>query len=185
MEIAITYITLGILYTIACVMDGSDVKPLWKKWLGVKLAALADYYDPEFCRKVDKCPYPKKYLAAKEDIRLLKAELNSYRNKPCIPLELQETRFDNVKLESNICISESDVFEAMREMEMARMYGISHMIPAWRIVDGLVERCKQNVVNGIFETIKRENLVNIEVDKESRRPAIIVRGWLYVGRKRT
>ena len=116
---------------------------------------------------------------------MLKAELNPYRNKPCIPLEIQETRFDNVKLESYICIPESDVFEAMREMEMARMYGISHLIPAQRTVDGLVERYKQNVVNGIFETIKRENLVNIEVDKESRRPAIIVRGWLYVGRKRT
>lgn len=29
----ITIFSLFILYTIACIMDGQDVKPLWKKWL--------------------------------------------------------------------------------------------------------------------------------------------------------
>lgn len=38
---------LFILYTIACCMDGPDLKPLWKKWLGKKLYHKAKYFWPE------------------------------------------------------------------------------------------------------------------------------------------
>jgi hypothetical protein len=55
--IAITYITLAILYTIACVMDGPDVKPLWKRWLGSKLEAQANKLKPiNYCNRAD-CLY--------------------------------------------------------------------------------------------------------------------------------
>ena len=38
---------LFILYTIACCMDGPDLKPIWKKWLGKKLYHKAEYFWPE------------------------------------------------------------------------------------------------------------------------------------------
>lgn len=38
---------LFILYTIACCMDGPDLKPIWKKWLGKKLYHKAKYFWPE------------------------------------------------------------------------------------------------------------------------------------------
>lgn len=39
---------LFVLYTIACCMDGPDLKPIWKKWLGKKLYHKAKYFWPEF-----------------------------------------------------------------------------------------------------------------------------------------
>lgn len=39
--------TLFILYTIACCMDGPDLKPIWKTWLGKKLYHKAKYFWPE------------------------------------------------------------------------------------------------------------------------------------------
>ena len=38
---------LFILYTIACCIDGPDLKPLWKTWLGKKLYHKAKYFCPE------------------------------------------------------------------------------------------------------------------------------------------
>ena len=38
---------LFILYTIMCCMDGPDLKPIWKKWLGKKLYHKAKYFWPE------------------------------------------------------------------------------------------------------------------------------------------
>lgn len=43
-SIGIAYIVCGFLYLIACVMDGPDVKPLWKKWMGFKFYGFAKYY---------------------------------------------------------------------------------------------------------------------------------------------
>lgn len=40
------FFTLFILYTIACCMDGPDLKPIWKKWLGKKLYNKAKYFWP-------------------------------------------------------------------------------------------------------------------------------------------
>ena len=44
--IATTYIICGVLYIIACVMDGQDVKPLWKKWVSRRLEKSANYFFP-------------------------------------------------------------------------------------------------------------------------------------------
>lgn len=67
-------------------------------------------------------------------------------------------------------------------MEMARRCG--YPIPARRTIEGLVENGRQGILDAICHTIKKENVVNIDIDRESRYPAILMRGWLYVGRKR-
>ena len=42
----ITVFSLFLLYTLACIADGQDVKPKWKKWLGGKLEKMANKYYP-------------------------------------------------------------------------------------------------------------------------------------------
>lgn len=41
------FFILFILYTIGCCLDGPDLKPVWKKWLGKKLYNKAKYFLPE------------------------------------------------------------------------------------------------------------------------------------------
>ena len=43
---AITIFILFVLYTLACIADGPDVKPIWKKWLGKRLERMANKYYP-------------------------------------------------------------------------------------------------------------------------------------------
>lgn len=42
----ITIFILFILYTIGCCLDGPDLKPKWKKWLGGKLERMANNLKP-------------------------------------------------------------------------------------------------------------------------------------------
>lgn len=177
------YILFVIFYTIACIMYGPDVKPLWKKWLGVKLADVANYYYPiDYCNR-DKCFYPKRYRNALKSIRELKEELEKLKKyrRP----NIQVTTFDNVRLESNIEIPEWEVMNSECESKrlMSQVFP-AHLLPPHLNLNFIIENAKRNCVKGIEKTIEDNNLVNIEVDKESHYPAIIIRGWLYVGRKR-
>jgi len=40
----VTIFILFLLYMTACIMDGPDVKPLWRRWLGGKLERWADKF---------------------------------------------------------------------------------------------------------------------------------------------
>lgn len=42
----IAIFVLFVLYTLACIADGPDVKPVWKKWLGKRLEKMANRYYP-------------------------------------------------------------------------------------------------------------------------------------------
>lgn len=41
------FFTLFVAYTVACCLDGPDLKPLWKKWLGNKLYDKAKKFYPQ------------------------------------------------------------------------------------------------------------------------------------------
>ena len=43
---ATAYIILSILYMLACIADGPDVKPRWKKWLGKRLETISNSLYP-------------------------------------------------------------------------------------------------------------------------------------------
>ena len=48
--ITVSIFALFILYTLACIADGQDVKPIWKRWLGGKLEQYADRLKPiDYC----------------------------------------------------------------------------------------------------------------------------------------
>lgn len=84
------YIVCGILYTIACIMDGQDVKPLWKKWVGKRLERAANYF------------FPIKYVTRYVPL------------PPPTPMEHYDydiTRFDSKKIESIAYINECDIMD--------------------------------------------------------------------------
>lgn len=83
-------IFLFILYTLACIADGQDVKPLWKRWLGRKLEKMADSLHP-----IDYCiPAACKFG-------------NRFRTP-----EYHPTTFDSARIEKNVMITECQLAEA-------------------------------------------------------------------------
>ena len=76
---------LFILYTTGCCLDGPDLKPVWKKWLGKKLYNKAKYFSPAL-----------NYLFA-----------------PIEPpkVEYYKTTYEPIKLQCRISISEMELFE--------------------------------------------------------------------------
>lgn len=163
----ITIFTLFVLYTVACCMDGPDLKPKWKKWLGGKLERLANYYYP--INYVCKIRYKTRWKT---------------REIPCIPTEaLDLVTFDAKKIEQCIILGESELYEARMNDEMMRIRGI----PMWQVPGILsegeiVDRAKKKCVYEILDNVKQ--FINIEVDRQSRDPDIIVRGHINVGVKR-
>lgn len=188
-NIGIAYFVCGFIYLIACIMDGQDLKPLWKKWLGLKLADIADLYYPiDYCI-MPKCKYYNGLKKAKKEIKGLRNDL-SVTKRELVRLKLdridrQYATFDSVRIESEpYIITEDEVFRAYRNEEQARNRGYSHLLPPWETIEGLKACTKERIIKNIYETIKRNEFVNIDIDTESRYPAIIMRGWLYVGRKK-
>ena len=166
MTIAITYITLGILYLLACIADGQDVKPLWKRWLGCKLEGWADNLKPiDYCN-VGKCKFYQEYWLNK--------------NKPKI--EVPQVRFDAEKIESHMMLTESELYRARMLEEEAIRHGKSiFMTPYHKTVDGMVDDAKQRCADEILKLTRR--YITIDVRKDECRGAITIDGTLYVGRR--
>lgn len=151
------YIVLGVLYMVACIMDGQDVKPLWKKALGKRLEKVSNYF------------YPIEYVTRTEYL-------------PSQPIYIKEATFDAVKVESRIMIGEGEVYEARKQEEMARQHGYPHLVSRWKTVPFMVEEAKKRCLQELFEQAKQG--VTLAVDEESHWPGIIVSGSMYVGVKR-
>lgn len=153
------YIVCGIIYTIACVMDGQDVKPLWKKWVGKKLEKAANYF------------FPIKYIT---DTKVVKEYVPLPSPTPFERCDYDHVTFDAVKVESQATIMESDLMMAFGHVPY----------PKSDIANILINENKRECFNAIFRKIAAENVVNFDIDRETQRPNIIVRAWMYVGRKR-
>ena len=167
MTIAITYITLGILYMLACIADGQDVKPLWKRWLGCKLEGWADNLKPiDYCIRAE-CKYWQSY------------QLNDYRTK----CEIPQVRFDAEKIASRMVLTESELFRARMIEDDARRHGMPlHLIPRRETVDGMIDEAKMRCVNEVLKLAQGH--VDVEVREDECRGEVFIEGALYVGRKR-
>ena len=155
MTIAIIYITLGILYTVACVMDGQDVKHLWKRWLGSKLESYADRLKPINYCNTGKCKFAQ--------------------------IAFEHSRQNTRLIASERCINEGELMRAMSDEQFARRY--HYPIPPSHTVDGLVENAKREIVRSLLSTA--ESYINIEVRKEEHFPTIYVYGSMYVGKNKS
>ena len=180
--VGIAYLFCALLYLVACIMDGPDVKHLWKKWLGLKLADAALHFYPIHYCKIEHCIYPKKCREASDEIADLKKCIDSFLSMRNRPLEV--TKYDMVKIESEpYLISEDQLFRAHRMQHEAKIRGEEFLLPYHETVDGLISLAKESVVRNILQTIKNGEFVQINVDDTSRYPEIIVNGFAYVGNK--
>lgn len=182
-----TLFFLFVLYTIACCMDGPDLKPLWKRWLGKKLEGYADSLNPiDYC-VIGKCKYYK--VASIDYARLmmkhvrLKREFDAFK-KTVLSVPPVEVSYHDIKrIQETFILREGDLYEARMNEKMAERRGI----PLWQIphlmtVDGIVNRTKDTCLCKILDSAKQ--FVTIEEDRESCFPDIIVRGSLNIGAKR-
>ena len=172
-----------VLYTLACIADGPDVKPLWKRWLGLKLERWADNLKPinycygTFCKCYQEAQlaeeYKQRYEAMLEEIY----KINALNTRPRIII----SDYDIKQIEEAFIIGESELSGAYIHEEMAKRHGYpSYMMV--NSVDRMVEEVKFKCIGKVLDIAK--SYVRIDVDHESRYPEIIVRGSLHVGVKR-
>ena len=152
--LGVAYTICGILYIIACVMDGQDVKPLWKKWVSRRLEKAANYF------------FPIKYVTETKYIPLASPT-------PWERDGFDYTTFDARKIQCVSKICETDIAD-----ELLR-YGNNGIN-----LDCMIAQRMRYCMNSIFDTIRQENFINFAVDRESAYPNILIRAWLHVGKKR-
>jgi hypothetical protein len=145
-------------------MDGPDLKPRWKKWLGMKLEGYANELKPiDYCLR-GKCRF---YNIA---------TMNALNSTPCLVV----SDYDIKKIEQAFLLSDGELFEARMHEDMARRSGM--FLPPMMTVDGIVARTKEKCLYSVIDAVKP--FVTIEEDRESNYPEIIVRGSIHVGVKR-
>lgn len=165
MTIAVIYITLGVLYTIACVMDGQDVKPLWKRWLGSKLESYADKLKPiDYCKRFN-CIYYHRALQAERDAVVQKRMAAMAAANATIRISSESGT--PLLVSEAVCINEFDVMDAHHR------YGTS----AKSI---LIHQAKQRIVRSISAAIEKDNFVHFDVHEDRSRYETYVTGELSV-----
>ena len=156
--IVTTIFTLFVLYTIACCMDGPDLKPLWKRWLGMKLEAKANSLHPiNYCNKGD-CQYFLQWMPPQ---------------KP-IPVEVHQ--YGMKRIAHDVHINESQLMRARYHEEMARAHNIP--LPQFQTVEGLVNDAKELCARMLLDSILP--YINFKVTNGDWRPEIIVSGSIEV-----
>lgn len=177
--------SLFIIYTTACCMDGPDLKPKWKYWLGSKLESMAVEFKPiNYCR-YHKCRF---YRKSEYDLPALReqyesllqniTECNLTNSRPTIFV----SQYNIKKIEHVFRLVESELFDARIQEHIADERGISlFQLPQTLTVDGLVNRAKSDCMRSVIDAVKP--FVVIEEDRKSDYPNIIIRGTLYIGTK--
>lgn len=156
MTIKLTFLFfLFIGYTLACIADGPDVKPLWKKWLGWKLERYANklkpinYCNKPFCEHVERA------------------------------MKMPQIHFLSDILEKNILLDEGDMYEATMLEELSRKKNLP--LPRRKTRHGMIEEGKEMCIKSISNSIVP--YIDIKIDEDSRYPGVIISGRLMVGKK--
>lgn len=160
----ITIFILFILYTTGCCLDGSDLKPKWKKWLGEKLERMANNLKPiNYCN-------PHSRLCPKRVNPMVDA-LNYYRRNE-----------DLQKLDSYVILRDSQLRDARINERLAERNGGVQSLPPYMTVSGVIEDAKRRCREELFMYVRRQELIKFQVDEESDFPNVIVKAVLYVGK---
>ena len=160
----ITIFILFILYTTGCCLDGSDLKPKWKKWLGGKLERMANSLKPiNYCNPHSRlCP---KWVNPMVDA------LNYYRRNE-----------DLQKLYSYVILRDSQLRDARKNELLAERNGGVQSLPPYMTVSGVIEDAKRRCMEELFMYVRRQGLIKFQVDEERDSLNIIVSAVLYVGK---
>lgn len=144
-----------ILYTIACVMDGPDVKPKWKHYLGAKLEHFADGLKPiDYCVHT-KCKYFGMYCENPP---------SSYK-----------------KIEEIVEVNEYDLFEARRNEEICRLHPIP--FPPSKTVNWIMEDARERAKRSVLMCIE-QNFLTTKIIKEEDCGKVLVGCSVYVKKTR-
>ena len=165
-------------------MDGEDLKPRWKWWLGKKLESYANKFKPieycnmEHCRyysiaTYDYPQYEKAYLNILREI----AMMNALNSNPVI----HKAEYELKELKSSSIINHYDLSKARLAENFSRDTGLYMFNTGELTFEGLISNAKKKVIDSIAASVK--SFISIDVDRCSRKPDIIVNGTLYVGIK--
>ena len=155
--LATTYIICGVLYIIACVMDGQDVKPLWKKWVGKRLERAANYF------------FPIKYVS---ETKYKYVPINT--PSPFEHCDYDHLTFNAEKIHATHLITETDMRDVLSFVEYRREDAVQR----------LIRERKSRCVHAICQKIADGGYITVEEDRRTRYPNILIRAWVYVGKKR-
>ncbi len=161
--ITVTIFTLFVLYTLACIADGPDVKPLWKRRLGWKLERWANGLKPiDYCQMVS-CKYYQEYLS---------------RPRPSqqIPMECSTSKVRLI--EKAYKIGEDQLYQARRNEDMARERGL--FIPPHMTGEGMMNEYKQMITDDLTKELKP--FVSIKVIHDEYDYCIRIIGSILVGK---
>lgn len=143
----VTIFILFLLYMAACIMDGPDVKPLWKRWLGTKLEIHAHRLKPiHYCRPYE-CRF---YHYAMKAEREAKRQRRVAMEASNAMLHSSYERGEQLKIEDCVCINEFDVMDAQRR------YGANAKA-------FLVEQAKHHITRCVAAAIEKHSLVHFEI----------------------
>lgn len=172
-----------VLYTLACIADGPDLKPRWKRSLGLQLRDMANNLHPiDYCSH-DRCRY---YFDATErlphyrnsynDLIRHIAEMNALNCTPTVFI----SEYDIKNIESTCMIYEDELYHARRNEQIAAERGI--MVPECISVHRLLQKAERDCINSCIDEAKK--YVQITEDRESNWPNIVVRGNIFVAKKK-
>lgn len=175
--------TLFVLYTIACCLDGPDLKPRWKRSLGLQLRDMAnnlhpiDYCSHDRCRyyfdATERLPY---YRNSYEELMRHIAEMNALNSTPTVFI----SEYDIKNIESVCMIYEDDLYHARRNEQIAAERGF--MVPECISVHRLLQKAERDCINSCLD--KARDFVVLTEDRETHWPNIVVRGNLFIGKKK-
>lgn len=174
---------LFVLYTIACCLDGPDLKPRWKRSLGLQLRDMANNLHPiDYCSH-DRCRY---YFDATEMLPYYRnsydelmrhiAKMNALNSTPTVFI----SEYDVKKVESLCVIDECELRQAKIYEQIAADRGF--MVTESASVNGILSNAKRNCINSCIDEAKK--YVQITEDRESNWPNIVVRGNIFLAKKK-
>ena len=161
---------LFVMYTLACVADGPDVKPLWKRWLSHRLLRASQNLTgvvvcngPYICRHVSRIKDSEKRYKA------LSMELQSQIHR------MIATRADGIfVIRGDVQISEGDLHDIyIRTKPMGDLYFEAEK---QRAVRHAVEVCKNKILDGLSKGFA------FDVEQDERTKAITIHGSLVINR---
>lgn len=144
-----------VLYTLACIADGPDVKPIWKQWLGGKLESYANKLKP-ICYCI-----PSNCVLAKK------------------AMNVPQIRFVSEVIEVNILLDESEMYHATIYEEECRKH--STFAPRSLSRKYKIEEGKKKCFDSIARRL--QPYIDFKLDEDSYYPGVVVSGRLIVGKK--
>lgn len=89
---------------------------------------------------------------------------------------------DLQKLDSYVILRDSQLRDARINERLAERNGGVKSLPPYMTVSGVIEDAKRRCMEELFMYVRRQGLIQFQVDEESDFPNVIVKAVLYVGK---